>query len=521
MNKKVKICLFILDGFGEGEKNISNPLRFANLKNLEYFKRNYPFCLLTASGISVGLHYNEPASCEVGHLTMGIGRTYYQARTKIDLAIESGEFYQNEILKMIFDHCHKYNSRLHLIGLISEGLSSTDSNHILAILNFAKRENFQDVYLHLFSDGLDSSPKSALNLIEKLIKEINNKGYPGKIATLCGRFYALDETKNYTLRTQKAFLLLVEGVGFKTNDFRKFLEERYRDPTFSNDSFLQPVVLDENGIIKDNDAILFFHFENRSIFQLATAFIDENFDIFPRPPRRNLLITSLVKYLNNNYPVVFREQKISVNLTRVLAENGLSQLKLIDVSRTNLFKYYFNGFISEEHPNEVYKLLPPFKETKDDLDKQTDEFFNTLSLIVSEGNFDFIVTNLPVLDIVGHLADFKLAIYFSEKIDTFLGEIIEIFKENNYILILTSDHGNVEKLINPLSGEKDTEHNLNPVPLFIIDERFKRSKTEDEYNFYTKKVRGSLIDIAPTILQLFGLPKPEEFNGESLLRYFS
>ena len=509
----------ILDGFGEGEENISNPLRFAKLLNFNYFRKNFPFCLLTASGISVGLPSQEPGNCEVGHLTIGTGTIYYQNRTKIDLAIESGEFYKNKEILKIFRHLQSYESRLHLVGLLSESLSKTSLNHLDALLNFAKKQNFKDVYLHLFTDGLDSPPKSALNLIQKILEEIKTQNYPGKIATLCGRFYALDETKNYTLRTQRVFLLIVEGRGVLANDPLEYLKEKYQDPNF-NDSLLEPVIFDKEGILKDGDALLFFHFENKSIFQLANAFLNPDFKEFQRPPRKDLYLASLTRYLDLDYPVIFEEQKILTNLSRVLAENKLTQIKLIDSARENLFRYYFNGFVSEEHPGEIYKIFPPWELNKEKLLNQTKEFFDSLILILKQGNFDFVLANLSIFDLIGHSADFVLAISFLEKVDEFLGEFYNHLIKTDYLLIITSDHGNIEKMIDPRTGQKDTSHNLNPVPFYLIDQQRKKEKTKEELNFYSKKILGSLVDIAPTILEIFGLPQPKEFEGKSLLRYF-
>lgn len=516
---KKRICLLILDGLGEGEENISNPLRFADLKNFNYFRKNYPFCLLAASGISVGLPYNNPGTCETGHLTIGTGIVYYDNWPKINLAIENGEFYKNKELLKIFNHCRNYNSRFHLVGLLSESISKTDLSHLLALLTLAKKENFSDIYLHLFTDGLDSSPKSALNLIQKLKKEIDSQNLPGKIASLCGRFYALDETKNYILRTQKVFLLLVEGKGVEAKDPIEYLKEKYKDPNF-NDNLLEPVIFEKDGILKDNDSLLFFHFENKSIFQLANAFLNPNFQEFPRPTRKNLYLASLTKYLDLDYPVIFEEQKILTNLSRVLAENKLNQLKFIDASREYLFRYYFNGFITEEHPGEVYKIFPPFELNKEKMFKQLREFFDSLILVIKEGNFDFILANLPIFDLIGHSGDFQLAIHFLEKVDEFLEEFYNNLKEANYILIITSDHGNIEKMVNPQTGTKDTIHNLNPVPFYLLDEERKKEKNKEEFIFFNKKVIGSLIDIAPTILDIFGLPPVKEFEGKSLLRYF-
>ena len=518
MSKK-KVILLILDGWGRGEENISNPFRFAQTKTLDYFRKFYPFCLLNASGYAVGLNHDEPGNCEIGHLTIGTGIVFYRSDVKINLAIESGDFFKNKNLLDIFRHCQAFKSRLHLVGLLSHNTSLADFNHLIALLRLAKQEKFNDIYLHLFTDGIDSPPKSALELIDKLTKIIEQGNLSGKIATLCGRFYALDKTGEYFLRTQRVFLLLTEGKGELVSDLREFLKEQYKQTDF-NDSNLQPVVLDPQGLIKDNDAVLFFHHETKSLFQLANAFVNPNFKEFKRPARKNLYIASLTKYLDNiNYPVIFEEQKITTNLSRIIAENRLKQIKIIDEPRKELLNFYFNGFISEEHPGEVFKTLPSFGNTWESIQTKTKEFFDVLKITIQESVFDFITASLPTFDLIGHQGNFNLAIKAIEFIDAILEDFFNTCLENKYSLILTSDHGNIEKMIEPRFGQKETLHNLSPVYFYLIDKDYYQEKTKPEILFFERKILGSLVDIAPTILDLMNIAIPKEFNGKSLLKY--
>jgi 2,3-bisphosphoglycerate-independent phosphoglycerate mutase len=517
---KKKVALLILDGWGQGEENISNPFRFAKTPNLDYFQKNFPFCLLNASGYAVGLPVDEPGNCQIGHLTLGTGIIFYQPLVRINLAIESGEFFKNEKLRQVFNHCRAFNSRLHLVGLLSQGNSIAEFNHLIALLEFAQKENFNKVFLHLFTDGLDSPPKSALSLIEKLKKIQKSKNLPGKIATLCGRFYALDKTNNYFLRTQRAFLLLIEGKGNLAKEPEEILNKKYKELDF-NDSLLEPTIFDKDSIIQNNDALLFFHHEAKNIFQLANAFLNPNFQEFKRPERKNLYITSLVKYLEDvDYPVIFEEQKIKTNLSRVVAENKLKQLKIIDETRKELLNFYFNGFFEEEHPDEVFKFLPPFSDEEKDLREKTKEFFEYLKITLKEGIFDFVVSSLPTFDLVGHKGDFRLGISIIEEMDKNLEELSKISLESGYALILTSDHGNIEKMIEPKFGQKETLHNLNPVPFYLLDKDYQKEKSKEELLFFKRKILGSLVDVAPTILDLMGIKIPQEFIGKSLLKYF-
>jgi 2,3-bisphosphoglycerate-independent phosphoglycerate mutase len=515
---KRKVILMIIDGFGQGEQNIGNPFRFSKTPNLNYFKKFFPFCLLNAHGYAVGLPPDEAASCEIGHLTIGSGIVYYQPKVKIDLLIESKDFFKNSTLNNLFEHAKKFKSRVHLVGLLSESSKKSSFEHLLALLRKAKEEKFNEVYLHLFADGVESPPKSALNLIQRLLKE--KEGLPGKIATLCGRFYALDETMNYKFRTQRAFLLIVEGIGNLADDPLEFLTKKYQAENF-NDSILEPTIFLKEGIVKDNDAVFFFNYENTSIFQLANAFLNPNFQEFKRPKRENLFIASMTKYLENlDYPVLFESPKIKTNLTRIITDNKLKQLKIIDEPRKKLLSFYFNGFFEEEHPGEVYKTVPSFEDSFDNLIQRTEEAMNYLKLSLKEGLFDFIVISLPTFEIVGQKGNFSVATQVIEKMDEILGEVYEVVNLTGYTLIITSDHGNIEKLIDISKGEKETAHNTSPVPFYLIDKNFKREKTKEEMSFFEKKVLGSLVDIAPTILDLFGIKPPPDFDGKSLLKYF-
>jgi 2,3-bisphosphoglycerate-independent phosphoglycerate mutase len=517
--KRKKVILLILDGWGQGEENVSNPFRLAKTPTFNYLQKNFPFCLLNASGYAVGLSSFEPGNCEIGHLTIGTGIVYYQPVVKINLAIENKEFFKNEILLNIFDHCQKFNSKLHLITLLSKSNQISDFNHLIAVLELCKEKNFNNVYLHLFTDGIDSPHKSALSLIEKLETYQKTKNLPGKIATLCGRFYSLDTTGDYFLKTQRAFLLLFEGKGNLINDLKNFLSLKYKEKDF-NDDILEPIVLDTEGIIKDNDAILFLIHENKYIYQLANSFLNPNFQEFKRPQRENLFITSLVRYLDVDYPVIFEKQKILTHLTKIISENNLKQIKIIDEKNKALFKYYFNGFVEEEHPGEIFKILPSFSDDINILKEQIKEFFNFLEITIKESLFDVIIANLSVFNTIGHTGNFNLAIQVIEEVDKYLKNLIDKTLENGYSLILTSDHGKIEKMINFKTGKKYTENTLNPVPFILVDKDYFKEKTTQELIIEKKKIRGSLVDIAPTILELLNIPIPSSFMGKSLLNFF-
>lgn len=520
INKKV--CLLILDGLGEKELNVANPLRFIKGTNFNFLKKNFPFGLLAASGISVGLYHNMPGSCENGYLTMGTGEVYFENFPRINLSIERGDFFKNPNLINVFNHCHNFNSRLHLVGLISDSYSKSSLSHLYAILEAAKTNNVKNIFLHLFTDGFEAPPKSALSLLRNMQRYLLDKKYNCQLASLCGRYYALDESGDYALRTQRAFLLIVAGNGFFVDDPFIFLEQKYQDPNFS-DALLEPIMLNKDGYVKDNDAVLFFHFENKAIFQLANAFLNPDFQFFNRPGRNNLYIASLTKYLENiDYPVIFEEQKITSNLSKILAEHKLSQIKFADESKDMILRYYFNGFIEEEHSGEVFKIFPDLSQAKnlEELISRSKEILDSMVLSIKEGNFDFILTSISTLDIIGHSGNFRWAINFLNFLDEYLGYIYEILQRSSYILIITSDHGNIEKMIDLSTGEKNTLHTDNPVPFYYLDLQRKKEKSKIELSFYSKKILGSLVDIAPTILDIFNIQQPPSFTGRSLLKFF-
>jgi len=519
MNKK--IILLIVDGWGKGEENISNPFRYIKTPTIDNLKKEYPFCLLSASGYSVGLLSNEAPTCEISHLTIGTGIVYYQPLVRINLSIENEQIFKNENLLKILNHLKKFNSRLHLATLLTENEYLASIKHLEKLLFFFNKEQSNKIFLHLFTDGIDSKPKSALELIKKILNFINENNLRAQIATLCGRFYALDKSNNYVLRTLRAFKLINEGVGKYIENLEEFFKLKYSDPEF-NDSLLEPIILDKDGILKENDAILFLILENKSIYQLARVFLDKNLNEFQINLKTNILFSSLTRYLENiNYPVLFERQKITTNLSRIISENNLKQLKIITNSKKELFNFYFNGFFEEEHPGEVLKIIPDSESNITSLISQSEEIIANLKLAIKDKIFDIIFCHLPILEIIGQKGNFKLALEAIKFIDKVLEDLVENVLEKNYTLIITSDHGNIEKIIEPKTGIKDTLHNPNPVLFFLIDKSYFKQKSKEEIYFFEKRIIGSLVDIPATILALLNIKIPPEFMGKNLLPYLT
>jgi len=511
--KKINLALIILDGLGKGENNLSNPFRLVKNNFFEELKKTFPFTYLQASGFSVGLSSNEPGNCEQGHLTLGTGRIKYVPKARIDLAIEKNELLENKTIKQIVDFYYTNSSRIHLLMTLSKVSQESDVNHLIEFLKIFKNYKCERVFLHFFTDSSFSPPKSLKELINNFLNIKNEMNLPGKIASLCGRFYALDTTKNYSIKTQRAFLLLVEGKGKKVDDLFSFLESKMNEPNFKEDN-LEPVIIDENGIIKDNDIVVFLNFEIQTIKQLAEAFFLSDFKEFSRPAKENLLLISLVNYFENLPTTsIFTEEKINLNLSRIISEVGLRQFKITDQTRKKHLTYYFNGFIEEEHVNEIIKILPPI-ENEETAYSITEELITYLKLIFREKNFHFVCANFSILDFFGHLGDFNKAVQAIEFLSEKLKELVELALKENWFLILTSDHGNIEKMIDLTKGTKDTFHNFSPVPFYLIHQKLLIQKEK-----IIEEIGGSLVDVTPTILDLFGILSEYSnyLEGNSLL----
>ena len=435
------------------------------------------------------------------------------------MSIKNGQFFENEVLISCLNHANKYKSRVHLIGLLTSGIVHASYEHLIALLEFFKKNNFKNVYLHLFLDGRDSPPQSGLDLLLKLEKDIERIGV-GKIATLCGRTYGMDKNEYWKIKTQVAFYLITEGVGKEVSDYKEYIKKIYESNINFIDENLEPLVIDKEGIVKDNDAIFFFNFRADSMYQLAKAFLEIEFPYFQRTSKNNLFIASMTKYLEEiDYPVAFPPIKIKTSISKIIAENKLLQLKISEKYKAYHLTYFFNGFINEPHPGEYWKIIPSseknFRENPMLQSKLITEFILNA---IKEGSYSFIAANYSAPDIIGHTGDINLAIKVVEGFNNELKKIYnEIIDRTEWFMIITSDHGNIENMINLKTGEPQTTHDVNPVPCYIINKKlYIETKTAD-LKIKEESVRGSLIDIAPTILKLLNLPIPEDFEGKSLV----
>lgn len=510
------VVLVVLDGWGIGQNKEGNALTKAHLPTIDKLNAYYPHTALQASGIAVGLPWGEPGNSEVGHMTLGTGKVIYQNMPRITMSIQNGEFFKNpEFLKAI-DHCQKNNSNLHIMGLVGKGGVHSSLDHLYALLELIKDQRFDRVFIHVFTDGRDSAPTSGIDCLQEIQTRLASYGI-GKIATLSGRYYAMDRNNNWD-RVEKAYDAMVKSEGNQVENIEQYMKDSYhKDIT---DEYLEPGVVLENGQpvgkIQDNDALIFFNYREDRARQITKSFVLPGFDKFPRQDIANLYFVSMVQYEEDlPTPVAFPPIKIESCLGTILSQNKLTQLRLAETEKFAHVTYFFNGgneepFNLEDRIIIPSKNVPSFDQAPEMSAKEITE--RAVSLI-QQDKYDFILINYANADIVGHTGKEKEAIIAAETVDRCLEELIHSVLLKNGCVLITADHGNAEEMINIKTGEPDTEHSANPVPLWFItsENHSESSRTED------MKVGGLLSDVAPTILELFGIPRPPEMTGESLL----
>ena len=511
---KRTVVLVILDGWGIGRNDPTNPIYIAQPQTINYIKANYQAGALQASGIAVGLPWGEEGNSEVGHLTIGAGKVIYQHYPRITMAIRNGQFFQNKVLLGAIEHAVKNRSALHLIGILSEGNVHASLEHLNALIEFAKKLGVAQINLHLFSDGKDSPPQSFLKLLEKVSPA-------GKLASVSGRHYALDRDQHWE-RTQQTYEVLT-GNGPVINDLRSYVDKNYQRGLV--DEFFEPVRLESGQSIKNNDALVFFNFREDSMRQIAAPFCLPNFSNFPsagwRTNFKNLYIAAMTQYSDKftNVQVAFPPEKIERPLGVVLAENDNLQLRLAETEKYAHVTYFFNGLKDIPLKNE-FRLLVPSRNVfrhNEHPEMMVGEISNRLVQAVQEGEMDFILANFANPDVIAHTGDFQAAVKAIKFVDQELAKILKVILAGDAVLIITADHGNVEQMINPLTGIPETQHDPNPVPIYLVGNGFASQKDSAGINRSETEIVGILADVAPTVLSLLGLAKPAEMSGENLV----
>ncbi|MBI3420899.1 MAG: 2,3-bisphosphoglycerate-independent phosphoglycerate mutase [Candidatus Sungbacteria bacterium] len=517
------LILLILDGFGISLQQEGNPVAAATLPTFNNIERNFPFTTLQASGVAVGLPWGEAGNSEVGHLTMGAGRVIYHHLPRIISSIADRSFFQNPAFVAAAEHAIRNGSDLHIAGLISSGSVHAYIDHLYALCDFAKDKQVPRVWLHVFSDGKDAPPKEGADFFLKLEKRMAGEWPNVRIASVIGRSYALDRDKQWQ-RVQRTYEHLTQGTGTAIASVSAYLEQSYEKGI--TDEFIEPAfIADSEGkplaLIKDNDALIFSDFREDSIREIAHAFADETYDKFPRNKVSNLLIATMTEYQKDMpVQVAFPSLDIAWPLAQVLGEAGLTHLHVAESEKYAHITYFFNGGKEELFPGEQRMLIPSITSTRPDNAPEMRAVDITRTILENLGAYDVIIANFANADMVGHSGNFDAAVRAVQTLDESLNQIITaLANRGNGVLLVTGDHGNVERKKNAISGEALTEHSINPVPLYLVGQQFRRPtpRTDEEIRAAKTQTGGILIDIAPTIIDLLGIKKPKEMTGESLL----
>ena len=509
------IVLIVLDGWGYSPQKHGNAILYARTPFVDLVQRNYPSLLLQASGRAVGMTWGEAGNSEVGHLTLGAGRTIFQYLSRINKAISDGSFYQNEALLGAVNHAKENYSTLHIAGLLTSGSVHAHMSHLLALIDLAAKNNFPNIRLHLFTDGKDSGLKESPLLIKKFQDHAAKVGV-GVITTLIGRDYAMDRGKNWD-STRKAYELLVRGAGEKTDDILQRVETSYQMGYF--DPNLPPLITDKQGTIKDGDALIFFNFREDSMRQITRSFIEDDFQIFPVEKFSNLFVVAMTQYLDDpRLKVAFPLPEIKNGLAEVLALNGKTHLHIAESEKYAHATYFFNGLNNTPYPGETDIFIESLKDHTLNPEMRAMEISEKVRDYLNRDQYDFYVINFANPDVLAHTGDLEATIRGIETIDDALSPIAEAVLNKDGIMIVTADHGNAESMVYESSGEKKSKHEESPVPFYLIGKQFQRDREIEEIERSFSQVNGILSDVAPTILELMGIPKPEEMTGDSLLR---
>lgn len=507
------IALIILDGWGISNCNKYNAIEQGNIRNYKNLLEIYPNTVLRANGLDVGLPEGQMGNSEVGHLNIGAGRIVYQDLTKITRDIQNRDFFKNEALVFAMEDAKTKGKALHIMGLLSDGGVHSHISHLYALLDMAKKFNHQYVYIHVFLDGRDTPPANAGAYINELEEKILELGI-GEIATVSGRYYAMDRDKRWE-RTEQAYNAIVIGEGEKASSASKALEVSYA--LKKTDEFVKPTVIvdsqgDPVGTVKEGDSVIFFNFRPDRARQLTKAFVDKDFEHFKRRGGRlpvNFVCMTRYDDEITDVNIAYGPDIVKNTLGEVVSRNKMKQLRIAETEKYAHVTYFFNG--GEEKPfiNEDRILIPSPKVPTYDLKPEMSAYKVTETVIdkINKKEYDFIVLNYANPDMVGHTGNYEAAVKAVEVVDDCLNKVItEIDKQSGTALIV-SDHGNCEQMAYYDTGEPYTAHSSNKVPFTLVSRKLKNCRLRE----------GILADIAPTILDIYGIDKPEEMTGSSLI----
>lgn len=508
MKKPVVLC--IMDGFGKNPSDYGNAIVAAETPNLDRLMAEFPMTYIGASGMDVGLPDGQMGNSEVGHTNIGAGRVVYQELTRITKSIEDGDFFENEALVNAVQSAIDNGTALHLIGLMSDGGVHSHNSHVWAIVELAKKMGLEKVYLHCIMDGRDVPPTSGKDFVAEAIEKLGEIGV-GKVATVVGRFYAMDRDNRWE-RVSRAYNAFVKGEGIHTDNPVKAIEESYEkvdaDGKNITDEFIEPTVCLENeGRIGKNDSVVFFNFRPDRAREITRTFVDPDFNGFQREyfPVTYVCMTQYDATMPN-VSVAFKPQSLKNTMGEYLSSLGLKQLRIAETEKYAHVTFFFNGGVEAQYEGEDRILVNSPKVSTYDLKPEMSayEVSEKVNAAVRSGKYDVIILNFANCDMVGHTGVFDAAVKAVEAVDTCVGTLYEAVHEMGGALLITADHGNADKMYEE-DGSPFTAHTTNPVPFIVAD--------------YPCELRegGKLCDIAPTMLKIMGVAQPEEMNGTSII----
>ena len=507
--KKSPVAIIILDGLGWRNEVMGNAVAQAKKPNFDRYMDTYPHSQLKASGLDVGLPAGQMGNSEVGHTNIGAGRIVYQSLTRIDKAIEEGEFQVNPVLSGAMNHTIENQSDLHLFGLLSDGGVHSHINHLISLIKTAKEKGVRNIYVHAFLDGRDVAPNSGIGYVDQLEKAMKEIG-AGEIATVSGRFYAMDRDKRWE-RVEKAYNVIAHGEGVKANSAMEAVQASYASEKF--DEFVLPTVIEKDGkpvaTVKSNDSIIFFNYRPDRAIQLSNAFTDDEWEHFERGERaENVKFVTMTLYNPSiKAEVAFAPIAMKNVIGEVLSNKGLKQLRIAETEKYPHVTFFMNGGRNEEFPGENRILIPSPKVETYDLKPEMSAYEVTDALVadIESDQSDAIILNFANPDMVGHSGMLAPTIKAIEAVDENLGRVVDAIIAKGGYAIIFADHGNADTMITP-EGNPHTAHTTVPVPVIVTKKGV------------TLREGGRLADIAPTMLDLLNVEQPIEMTGESLIK---
>lgn len=508
-SEKHPLALIIMDGYGYRDSEMGNAIRTAKTPNMDKFLTDCPNTLIGASGMDVGLPNGQMGNSEVGHTNIGAGRIVYQELTRITKSIEDGDFFENEAFQHAVDQCLWFDSTLHIFGLMSDGGVHSHIDHICALLELAKKKGLTKVCVHCFMDGRDTPPTSGAGYVQKVVNKINELGI-GCISTISGRYYAMDRDKRWD-RLERAYNAIVRGEApvYEGEPVQAVLNSYENNVT---DEFIEPVIITPGANVRKDDAVIFANFRPDRAREITRAIVDPDFDGFFREdgnlPVKFVCMTQYDATMPN-VEVAFKPQSLTNTFGEYIADKGLTQLRIAETEKYAHVTFFFNGGVEKEYKNEERALIKSPSVATYDLkpEMSANEVTDEVLARIASDKYDVIILNFANCDMVGHTGVFDAAVKAVETVDACVGKVVDALTAKGGAALITADHGNADQMLEEDGVSPFTAHSTNPVPLVLVG--------RDDVKALA--AGGVLADLAPTMLELLGLDKPEEMTGKSLI----